>query len=429
MTKKVVILGAGPMGLAAAWAAVKRGFEVDVLEAGDKVGGMAAHFDFEGLSIERFYHFCCLSDYDTFEVMKELGLADKMKWVSTKMGLFYDGQLYPWGDPVSLLTFPKLNPVAKFRYGLHAFASTRRSDWSKLDKLNAETWLTAWLGKKTYDRLWAPLMHFKFYDLAKHVSAAWIWQRIKRVGRSRKSLFEERLGYIEGGSETLMEAMASAIRAKGGRIHLRTPAAKILTERGEVRGVQAGGGQTFFADHVISTVPTPYVSPLLPDDQAELKAAYERIRNVACICVIHKLKRPVSRNFWVNVVDKRFEIPGVIEFSNLRPVKETIVYIPYYMPQSHPKFTADDKVYIEETWRALKMINPDLYDEDRLATRVSRLKYAQPVYEPEFRKILPPVQTPIKGLQIADTAYYYPEDRGVSESFRFAKIMVGNIPS
>ncbi len=416
------------MGLAAAWAAVKRGFSVDVLEAGDKVGGMAAHFDFEGLSIERFYHFCCLSDHDTLEVMKELGIADKMKWVSTKMGLFYEGELYPWGDPISLLRFPKIGPISKVRYGLQAFFSMRRRDWSRLDALNAEDWLTGWLGKRLYQKLWAPLMHFKFFEFAKHVSAAWIWQRINRVGRSRKSLFEEQLGYIEGGSETLMNALAEAIVAKGGRIHLKTAAAKILASDGSVRGVEAGE-KLFEADNVISTVPTPYISPLLPDEMTDLKARYERIRNIACVCVIHKLRRRVSDKFWVNCIDKRLELPGIIEFSNLRPMKDTIVYVPYYMPQTHEKFSAPDELFVNETWRALKIINPDLYDEDRIATRVGRLKYAQPVYEPEFRKILPPVETPIKGLQIADTAFYYPEDRGVSESFRFGKLMVGRIAS
>jgi hypothetical protein len=37
------------------------------------------------------------------------------------------------------------------------------------------------------------------------------------------------------------------------------------------------------------------------------------------------------------------------------------------------------------------------------------------------------VQTPIAGLQIADTAFYYPEDRGISESVRLAKEMVERI--
>ena len=63
---KIVVLGAGPMGLAAAYQAVSLGHEVDLVEADSKVGGMAAHFDFDGLSIERFYHFICKSDASTF---------------------------------------------------------------------------------------------------------------------------------------------------------------------------------------------------------------------------------------------------------------------------------------------------------------------------------------------------------------------------
>jgi protoporphyrinogen oxidase len=56
---KVIVLGAGPMGLAAAFEALRGGHEVDVLEATGTPGGMAAHFDFGGISIERFYHFVC----------------------------------------------------------------------------------------------------------------------------------------------------------------------------------------------------------------------------------------------------------------------------------------------------------------------------------------------------------------------------------
>lgn len=424
MSKKLVVIGAGPMGLAAAYQAVKRGYDVDVLEGGDRPGGMAAHFDFDGLSIERFYHFCALSDYDTFEVLEELGMADKMKWVSTKMGFYFEGKLYPWGDPISLLTFPKLGPINKLRYGLQAFLSTRRKDWSKLDRINAEQWYVGWLGRRTYERLWEPLMRFKFYEMAHHVSAAWVWQRIKRIGNSRKSLLEERMGYVEGGSETLMNALAAAIEAKGGRIHYSNPARQFEIADGAVTGVAAGDGSRFEADQVICTAPTPIVPSLLPDECADMREQYARIRNVGVVCVILKLKRPVSRNFWVNISDPRFEIPGIIEFSNLRPVDNAIVYVPFYMPQSNDKFARDDKTFVDESWACVKAINPELTDNDLIGSRVSRLKHAQPVYEPRFAEILPPVQTRIRGLQIADTAFYYPEDRGVSESFRFAKLMV-----
>jgi len=47
---------------------------------------------------------------------------------------------------------------------------------------------------------------------------------------------------------------------------------------------------------------------------------------------------------------------------------------------------------------------------------------------PGFLDGLPPVQTGVEGLQVADTSYYYPEDRGISEGIRLARIMAEAIP-
>src|SRR3954465_10071791 len=109
----VVVLGAGAMGLAAAYRALTLGHSVKLIEAASEPGGMAAHFDLGGLSIERYYHFVCKADQSTFDLLAELGLRDKMRWVPTSMGYFFDGELYPWGDPISLLGFPKLSVVEK----------------------------------------------------------------------------------------------------------------------------------------------------------------------------------------------------------------------------------------------------------------------------------------------------------------------------
>jgi protoporphyrinogen oxidase len=72
---RVVVLGAGAMGLAAAYRAVRLGHDVTLLEAAPEAGGMAAHFDLAGLSIERYYHFVCKSDQPTFDLLAELGIA------------------------------------------------------------------------------------------------------------------------------------------------------------------------------------------------------------------------------------------------------------------------------------------------------------------------------------------------------------------
>jgi protoporphyrinogen oxidase len=422
---RVVVIGAGAMGLAAAYHALKRGHQVTVLEAAPEAGGMAAHFDLGGLSIERYYHFVCKADRSTFDLMADLGIGDKMRWVPTSMGYYIDGRLYRFGDPVSLLRFPKLSLIEKLRYGAMMFFSTRRSDWQSLDNVSAKDWITRWCGSAVYERLWAPLFRLKFFEYAENISAAWIWTRIKRVGTSRKSLFQEELGYIEGGSKTLVHALTRAIAERGGALRLNAPVTRVETESGCVAGVTADG-EFIAADAVICTVPTPYVSRIVPD--LPERARYDAIANIGVVCVVFRLKRPVTPHFWVNISDPRFEIPGIVEFSNLRPTGDTVVYIPYYMPGTHEKFAKDDAFFRAEGFGYLKILNPALSDDDVVAFYVGRLRHAQPVCPPGFAAMLPSVATSIKGLQIADTCFYYPEDRGISESVRFGRLMAERVP-
>lgn len=423
---RVVVIGAGTMGLAAAYHAAKRGHQVTVLEAANEPGGMAAHFDLGGLSIERYYHFVCKADRATFDLLAELGLSDKMRWVRTSMGYYIDGALYPWGDPVSLLTFPKLSWIGKLRYGAMMFFATRRSDWRSLENVSAKDWITRWCGRAVYARLWAPLFRLKFFEYADNISAAWIWTRIKRLGTSRRSLMQEELGYIEGGSETLVRTLTRAIETKGGTLRLGTAATCVTVSDGRATGVIAGT-EHFPADAVISTMPTPHVSRIAPDLTEDERARYDAIANIGVVCVVFRLKRSVTPHFWVNIADPRFEIPGIVEFSNLRPTGGTVIYIPYYMPVTHPKFARDDAFFRAEGLSYLKILNPALRDDDVMAFAVGRLRHAQPVCPPGFAATLPPIRTSIKGLQIADTCFYYPEDRGISESVRLGKEMAASI--
>jgi protoporphyrinogen oxidase len=423
---RVVVVGAGVMGLAAAYHAVKRGHDVTLLEAAKEPGGMAAHFDLGSLSIERFYHFACKSDQATFDLLAELGLSGKVRWVPTSMGYFLDGKLYKWGDPLSLMRFPHLSLVEKLRYGLMMFAASKRRDWRRLENVSAKDWIISWCGKAVYDRLWRPLFDLKFFEYADNISAAWVWTRFKRVGTSRRSIFQEELGYIEGGSGTLVTALVRAMEERGGRLVLSAPATRIACQDGRVRGVEVGE-TSYSADAVIATVPTPFVSRLVPDLPKAERDAYDAITNIGVVCAVFCLKRSVSPHFWINISDSRFEIPGVIEFSNLRPVSDTVIYVPYYMPVTHPKFSRDDTFFCQEAFAYLKLLQPALSDRDLIDVHIGRLRHAQPVCPPGFGEKLPPIETSIGGLQIADTCFYYPEDRGISESVRLGKLMAERI--
>ncbi len=411
------------MGLAAAYQAVKDGHQVDLVEAAPEPGGMAGHFDFDGDSIERFYHFVCRTDYPTFDLMHDLGIAHLMRWEPTTMGFYKNGKLNPWGQPIALLKLPGVSLISKLRYGLLAFISVRRNKWDALETESAKDWITRWCGEDGYQQFWKPLFEFKFYEYTDNISAAWIWTRIHRIGRSRKSIMQEELGYIEGGSKTLVDALIQAIESHGGRVHLSSPVLSVTTEDNHVTGADTPSGH-FGADFVISTTPTPYVPAMIPDLPEDWKDRYRAIHNIGVICVIFKLKRPVTPHFWVNVSVPDLTIPGVIELSNLRKgMSNNIVYVPYYMPITNKKFSWGDDCLLEEAFGCLQLLNPDLTRDDVVATKVARLKHGQPICEPGFAAKIPPVQTPIEGLQIADTCFYYPEDRGVAESVRLGRSM------
>ncbi len=422
MKKSIAVLGAGPMGLAVAYQLARDGHRPVVFEADDRIGGMAACFDFGGIEIERYYHFHCISDHAFLGMLEELGIADHMRWVETKMGYWYQNRLQPWGNPLALLRFRGLSPVAKFRYGLHAFACTRRNDWKPLDRLEATGWIKRWVGAEAYEVLWRRLFDYKFYDHAGNLSAAWIWSRIRRIGRSRYDLFREKLGYLEGGSNTLLQAMRTAIEDTGGVIRLRAPVNRIVIEAGQIRGIEVGGQFEPF-DRVISTVPMPYIPRIAPDLSPELLEKYRSLKNIAVVCVIARLKRPLTENFWLNVNDPDMDIPGLVEYTNLRPLGQHIVYVPYYIPGEHPGYAEPDAVFLDKVKAYLLRINPALTADDILEMRASRYRYAQPICEPGFLERLPPAKTPIEGLWIADTSYYYPEDRGISESIEFGRRM------
>jgi len=414
MTKSAVI-GGGPMGLACAYQLALDGHTVDLYESDDRLGGMSAHFDFNGLSIERYYHFICKEDHDLFTLLKELNIESKLKWHPTKMGYYYDGQLYEWGNPLALLKFPKLSLISKLRYGVHMFLSTKRRNWKALEGIDAVTWLKKAEGEKVYNIMWKKLFSQKFYDYTNNLSAPWIWARIRRVGRSRKSIFEEQMGYLEGGSDTLLKALQEKLEQMGVRIHLTSPVEKVAHKGGKVQGLMLNGEFNAF-DKVFSTVPLPFVTKIIDNLPAQHQKKYASIKNIGVVCLIFKLKKPVTCNFWLNVNDDRMEIPGIIEYSNLNKQQDHIAYVPFYMPQTHPKFNRDDQAFIDESMSYILSINPSLTEDDIIDVNVSRYGFAQPICPPNFMDDLPPIKSDIEGLFIADTSYYYPEDRSITES-------------
>jgi protoporphyrinogen oxidase len=418
---RAAVLGAGPMGLAATYELLKRGWGVDLYERDSRIGGMSASTDLDGLKIERYYHFICAPDITLFHYLRELGIADKLRWARTSMGFYFNGRLYDWGNPLALLKFPGLDLITKLRYGVHIFRTKSISDWRKLDAVPCTDWLKKWVGEKGYEVLWRSLFELKFFEYKDSLSAAWLGTRIKRVALSRESIFTEKLGYLEGGSDTLLDAIEARIRALGGRILLSCAAERIeIDSTGRLTGIRVNGELRPY-ETVISTIPLPYLAKLAPDLPEEERRKIAAIINIGVVCVVLKLKHQLTPNFWTNINDPTIEIPGLVEYSNLNPLSCTVVYAPFYMPVTHSKYRLPREAFIEEVKGYLPRMNPEFDASWVLAANAFRYEFAQTVCSPGFFAALPSKKSAVRGLYLADTSHYYPEDRSISESMRLGR--------
>src|SRR5712692_8364628 len=174
-TVEIGIVGGGVAGLGCAYFLSERGHRVEVFEQAPVLGGLAGCFDFDGLAVEKYYHFVCRDDVDLISMLPQLGLPDELEWRTGKMKFFYRGRLYPFGTPWDLLRFRPLSLTGRIRFGLNVALSRSSKSWEQYESVTARDWLIARIGEEAYDVIWDPLLRIKFGPYYDRISASWIW--------------------------------------------------------------------------------------------------------------------------------------------------------------------------------------------------------------------------------------------------------------
>jgi protoporphyrinogen oxidase len=417
--KRVVVIGAGLAGLAAAHDLLRAGHRVTILEGARDFGGLASSFTLEGHPIERFYHFICRSDRHLIRLVEELGLSDKLRWRQVHTAFYHDGRFYPFGTPLDLLRFSVVPPLQRIRFGLHIVRSRYRSQWRTLDRIPAKPWLIESIGERAYDAIWHPLLKVKFGEYHDQISAAWIWHRIWRVAQSRASLLaRESFGYLEHGSATLVERLTQRIReSPNAELRAGVRVQPLVVRDGAVREVRVGD-ETIPCDAVISTVALPTLDRLVPGQTGRYFENVRRVRYIGVVCMLLSLKQPFTRNFWTNINDPRISFNGIIEQTNLNANLQAaglnVVYVPFYLPTSEPRYSASDESLLDEYSAMLKLLNPR-FDRGWIKEwHVFRAPMAQPIFVCDFADLRPAHRSPVRGLYVTDSTQFYPEDRTLS---------------
>lgn len=417
MTERIAIIGGGITGLAAAYFALEKGHQVTLFESTGRLGGLAASFDFDGLTVEKYYHFICGGDHDLLDFAEKVGIGDRIRFRPTKLSFYYNGKIYPFGSPLNLLKFTPISLASRIKFGLNVITSKYTKNWESLDTISAKEWLISRIGEQAYRVIWHPLLKVKFGKFHDRISASWIWHRIHRVATSRKGPFsKEKLGYFVGGMEALIDAAADRIKEMNGEIRLKAKVQGLERKGGKFTVALPDGGEEY--DKVMLAVPLPVAARLVealdPDYARQLAA----IDFIGVVCAVFRLKEPLNDAFWLNINDPRIPANGLIEYTNLNPLdgicSDRIVYVPFYVPLDDPWFGKDMNALREGFTAILKTVRPEMSVDAITGFRAFKSLHAQAICTMGFKDRVPSVAAPVEGLFLLDSTQLYPADRSMS---------------
>jgi protoporphyrinogen oxidase len=421
------VIGGGVGGLGAAYELAKAGHFVAVYERAPFLGGLASTFDVGGGQLERFYHHLFLSDTTIIELLEELGLSDRLIWNESKVGYFTHGEIHPFSTAIDLLRFKPVPFIDRIRMGLVTLYLQRIKNWRKLEGITAASFMRRWAGDRNYREIWEPLLRGKFTIYAEDLAMPWLWSKFATRVSSRKGpLGREKLGYISGSWQTLVDELEKRIIVAGGETHVSTGVRRIATSDSGVTGLLVDGEEPREVpfDAVIATVPS-FVLPNLVDLPENYAARTRSIDYEGAIAVTWVLKRSISSVYWLNVADEDIPFLLLLEQTNLVPTSayggRRIIYTANYVTRDDPRWEMADEDIIADYVPHMKKINPE-FDESWIdATYIHKEPAAQPIMTVDYSQKILPVRTPVSGLWLASMSQVYPEDRGTNYSIRLGQ--------
>ena len=420
---RIGIIGCGITGLTAAYELSRKGYEIELFEEAEAVGGIAGAIKFDGAYLEKYYHHFFKSDKHIISLLEELGLEKKLLWLTSGMGYYAGNMTYAFGTPESLLKFKPLPMLDKFRFGMSVLRLMSTKDWQPLERVTAKEWLIRNAGRKAFERVWKPLLVTKFGEQYDKISMAWMWGKIRLRGTSKEN-GKEVLGYINGSTRLLFERLTEELEGNGARINLNC---KVLSIKKDEQGFMLEtqqGNQSF--DRVIAALPLPVfgelAEDLLPKDYIEKTHA---IVYTSVVCMVLMLNRSFSPFYWLNIGDEDIPFGGLIEHTNLLDKSiyndKNILYISNYLYKESKLYAMSNEELLRSYIPHLKKINPEFDESWVLEAYTFRDEYAQPVIKCGYSGLKPEFETPVKGLYTAGMSNIYPEDRGMNYAVRDGK--------
>ena len=425
---KVVILGAGPAGISAAWRLTKLGYPVTVLERDGAVGGMGRTIKVGDYSVDFGPH--------TFHIRETPESKEILKTITPFFGenpltlvrgtrVLLRGKEYVYPLEILQVLFG-VSPLLSARILIDYSIATLKSVFAPAKKEDSfEEWGVRNLGRTLYDLCFG-IYSARVWGLPTSQISSKQAQRVAKL--NLKNIILRTLGikadpvtyftkyfYPRQGISLLYEGMAAEIRAAGNQICLRSPAVRVFRNGDRASRVvyttdgvdpSTGSGSagaesrtehSVDCDILLSTLPLPalvnMMSPALPQAVID-HAARLRYRSLKLIYIALKRDR-LTDYHWVYLLDEHFRVNRMSEQKNVSPDMvppgRTILCIELSLWKDEALWQASDEDIYRIALRDLMKMGYGVTESEVESYYVTDIPTAYPVYELNFEDHLIPV--------------------------------------
>ena len=406
----VVIIGAGPAGLTAAYELGKAGVRSTVLEADTVVGGIARTARYKGyrfdIGVHRFF-----TKVTAVEKLWHELLHDDLIPRPRLSRIFYRGAFFDY----------PLKPFNALR-GLGLIETTRcvaSYGWAKLNPEKNEDNFAAWVSNRFGKRLFS--IFFKTYTEkvwgipCESIHSEWAAQRIKGLslstaiwnalfgqkGKSKqevvKTLIDEFL-YPRFGPGMMWERAHERVEEMGSQVIFGKQVTAVNWREGAVESLEAGG-EIYEGDQFVSSMPVrDLMYALRPAPPPDILAAADQLhyRDFLTVALVIRGADHFPDN-WIYVHDAKVRLGRIQNFNNWSPEmvpdpSNTCLGLEFFCFEGDDLWTMADADLIElgkNEVAALGLVDPSSVIDGA----VVRMPKAYPVYDGGYEAALEIMRT------------------------------------
>ncbi len=399
---RVVVIGEGFAGMAAACRLAGDGHSVMVLEAAPRLGGRAASFEKDGVQLDYGQHVLLRACGAAQGFLERIGASDAVSFQdSLAIPLLFDG-----GQTV-LRSWP-LPGIAHLLPGLLGYKPLRMTERLSAARAALALWASRSSRRETFEewlerhgqrarairRLWDPIVVATLNAHADTVSLSAARQVF------REAFFVPHgadMGFFTRPLGEVFEAARRYLEARGGTIDCDAVVEHVLTSNGSTNGVRVADGREIGGDAVISGVPPDALVGLVSGipELAPIAGAAQRLQWAPIVNVHFTFDRKVLDDAFAIGID------SPVQAAFVRSSTDQTQTLVFSESSATEWIDRPDEEIVTELDRALRELLPSARDAKLVDSLVLRHRRATFVPSLGSDALRPKPRSPIPGLYLA----------------------------